>query len=251
MTRARIHRLLVVFPVLLAFACTPAASAPKPVVAPSAAAALTDELHWLRGSAEYRAVAIQTWRAALAAAERLGAARPAGTWAVSVDADETIIDNSGYELELQRAGRVHSDEAWVDWVKRRDRPAVPGAAAFLEGVRRLGGRVAVVTNTQESLCADVAANLASRGLPYDVLVCRPDGGGDRKEARWKAIADGTAQAGVGPLEILLWVGDNIQDFPFQSQSLRDADEAAFAEFGVRWFALPNPIYGTWEKNPPR
>ena len=66
-----------------------------------------------------------------------------------------------------------------------------------------------------------------------------------------AIEAGTALPGAAPVKLLVWVGDNIQDFPDQSQSLRERDEAAFADFGVRFFALPNPVYGTWEKNAPR
>ena len=248
---------------LAALSCAPAATAPRTAPAATAAGpnggtlaarpagAPTDELHWVRNSAEYRAITIGTYRAALAASEKLSAGRPAGSWGVSVDADETIIDNSGYEVELQRKGLVHTDAAWKAWVQRRERTAVPGAATFLAGVRKLGGRLAVVTNTAQSVCADVAANLDALGLPYDLLVCRPDDGGDRKEGRWKAIAAGDALPGVGPVEILVWVGDNIQDFPEQSQALRDRDESAFSDFGVRFFALPNPIYGTWEKNSPR
>ena len=252
--RGPVRFLLLALAPLLAFACAPAT--PSPNGMPGAAAAArearpTDELHWVRSSAEYRALTIQTYRAALEAAAEASAGRPAGSWAVSVDADETIIDNSGYEAELQRKGVVHTDAAWREWVKRRGRGAVPGAAAFLSGVQALGGRVAVVTNTEQSLCADVAANLDSLKLPYDLLVCRPDKAGDRKEPRWKTVTDGTARPDLGPLEILVFVGDNIQDFPEQSQALRDEGEPAFGEFGVRFFALPNPVYGTWEKNAPR
>ncbi len=127
---------------------------------------------------------------------------------------------------------------------------MPGAVEFLTGVRRLGGRVAVVTNTRESLCADVAANLDAAALPYDILLCRPDQAGDRKEPRWQMVEAGTARAGVGPAPLLVFVGDNIQDFPGLDQGLRRKDEPAFSDFGVRFFALPNPLYGTWEKNPP-
>jgi 5'-nucleotidase (lipoprotein e(P4) family) len=257
MKTSRFTPALVALPLLLQ-ACAPGTPGPASAaggVGPSGTArpagAPSEELHWLRSSAEYRAVAIQTYRAALAAARALSSGRPAGSWGVSVDADETVLDNSGYEVELQRAGAVHTDPAWKAWVKRGERTAVPGAAAFLTGVRALGGRVAVVTNTADSLCPDVAANLRRAGLPYDLLVCRPDDAGDRKEGRWKAVEDGSAVPGVGPVTLILWVGDNIQDFPGQSQALRDADEAAFAEFGVRFFALPNPVYGTWEKNAPR
>lgn len=247
------HSLRVVFLLPLSFvACTTATPAPKiPQAATAAPLVPTDELHWLRDSAEYRAITIQTYRLALEAAAKASAGRPAGSWAISVDADETIIDNSTYEIELQRAGLVHTDPAWKAWVKRGERTAVPGAATFLTGVQKLGGRVAVVTNTVQSLCPEVAANLRAISLPYDILVCRADDGEDRKEGRWKRVADGTAVPGVGPAEILVWVGDNIQDFPDQRQELRNQPESAFGDFGVRFFALPNPIYGTWEKNPPR
>ncbi|MBK9090052.1 MAG: hypothetical protein IPL90_13770 [Holophagales bacterium] len=254
--RSLLSPLRVVFLLPLSFvACTPATPAPKAASGAASPAAgpvvPTDELHWLRDSAEYRAITIQTYRVALEAAAQASAGRPAGSWAIAVDADETIIDNSTYEVELQRQGLVHTDAAWKAWVKRGERVAVPGAAAFLTGVQKLGGRVAVVTNTVQSLCPDVAANLRALSLPYDLLVCRAENGEDRKESRWKSIADGTARPDLGPAEILVWVGDNIQDFPDQSQALRSQPESAFGDFGVRFFALPNPIYGTWEKNPPR
>lgn len=239
-------------------ACSATAPAPKTAGGPTGGSAVvrpvgapSDELHWVRSSAEYRAITTQTYRLALEAAAKLSAGRAPGSWGVSLDADETVLDNSGYEVELQRKGTVHTDEAWFAWVKRGERTAVPGAKAFLEGLRKLGGRAAIVTNTQQSLCADVATNLEKAGLPYDILVCRADGGADRKEPRWKAIADGSARPDLGPVELLLWIGDNIQDFPGQSQALRDADDVALADFGVRWFVLPNPVYGTWEKNAPR
>lgn len=247
-----LRTVLLVLPVV-SLACAPATPAPKSAAGSAASSSLvpTDELHWLRDSAEYRAITLQTYRAALEAAAKASAGRPAGSWAVSVDADETILDNSTYEVELQRKGEVHTDAAWKAWVKRGERLAVPGAATFLAGVQKLGGRVAVVTNTVQSLCPDVAANLRAVSLPYDILVCRADDGEDRKEGRWKAVASGTAVPGLGPVEILVWVGDNIQDFPDQSQALQSQPDSAFADFGVRFFALPNPIYGTWEKNPPR
>ncbi len=73
-------RYAVVFLPLATFCCAPAATAPRTAPAVSAsgptggalpsrpAGVPTDELHWLRGSAEYRAITVQTFRAALEAA---------------------------------------------------------------------------------------------------------------------------------------------------------------------------------------
>jgi len=30
--------------------------------------------------------------------------------------------------------------------------------------------------------------------------------------------------------------------------VRKADDAALSEFGRRFFVLPNPMYGSWERN---
>ena len=38
------------------------------------------------------------------------------------------------------------------------------------------------------------------------------------------------------------------DFEALSQAIRKQGDAAFADFGVRFFALPNPMYGSWERN---
>ena len=46
-------------------------------------------------------------------------------------------------------------------------------------------------------------------------------------------------------------GKTIEDFPGGSQQLRDADPEDPVDFGVRFFVLPNPMYGSWEENPPR
>jgi predicted secreted acid phosphatase len=88
-------------------------------------------------------------------------------------------------------------------------------------------------------------------MPVDVVLCRPDQGSSDKNPRFDAVAQGTAQPDLGPLEVLAFVGDNIQDFPRLSQDVRLEPETAFAPFGERFFLLPNPLYGSWERNPPR
>jgi predicted secreted acid phosphatase len=53
--------------------------------------------------------------------------------------------------------------------------------------------------------------------------------------------------GNPPLKVLIWVGDNIQDFP----NLTQASPGNPGDFGVRYFVLPNPMYGSWQKLPAR
>jgi predicted secreted acid phosphatase len=60
------------------------------------------------------------------------------------------------------------------------------------------------------------------------------------------VAAGTTPAGLPPLEVVAFLGDNIRDFPGQSQALRSQGEDAYEGFGARFFVLPNAMYGSWE-----
>ncbi len=92
----------------------------------------------------------------------------------------------------------------------------------------------------------MAAVFAAHALAYDALLCRPNGGPADKNPRFEAVMNGGTAAGAGRLEVLAFVGDNILDFPGLSQKIKTAAEEAYAEFGVRFFILPNPMYGSWQ-----
>ena len=212
------------------------------------APALPRQVRWVRSSAEYGAVLVQTFRLAGAALERRVADRQSGTWAVAVDADETLISNSQHSKEEARGAPGTFEEQWDAWVDRREATALPGARWFLERVHELGGRIAVVTNRRLRHCPQTSDNLEALELPFDVILCR---GEERsKEPRWRSVEDGTASSDLPPLEIVMWVGDNIHDFPGLDRELRFAGREALGEFGDRFFVLPNPLYGSWEHNPP-
>lgn len=227
----------------------PVVRAPEaPAASPSPAPALSAAVHWFRNSAEQRAVYLQSYRLATQRVEAIAAQKGAGTWAVVVDADETVLDNSQYQKERELVGQPFSAGSWSAWVARREARALPGSVDFLARVQRLGGRVAVVTNRTSSECPDTDRNLRAERLVFDLLLCKPDGGPSEKDARFQKVQEGTAAAGTAPLEIVLFVGDNIQDFPALKQDAR-TDLARLAPFGERFIMLPNPMYGSWERNP--
>lgn len=207
-------------------------------------------LLWVRTAAEYEAAFRQTYRLAVRRLEQIAADREPGTWAVALDADETVISNSLYQKELEAAGLSHSAERWQAWVERHEAPPLPGTTVFLERIHELGGKIAIVTNRDEVLCPDTRANFDAFGIPYDIILCQPPDE-PRKEGRWDRLARGTAAPDLPPLEILMWIGDNIHDFPNLDQGLRDQGAEAFRLFGTVYFALPNPLYGSWTDNPPQ
>ncbi len=220
-------------------------TAPTPAVA--AGAAYPTELRWFRTSAEYQALTLQTYRVA---GERLAVAAEGlakGSWAVILDADETVLDNSEYQKRLGVAHAKYSDSSWAVWVHEAIATAIPGAAEFTQRVRQLGGRVVIVTNRAESLCAITRTNLAAVHIAADLVLCQAPGESN-KNPRFGRVQDGTAVAGVPRLKVLEWIGDNIQDFPSLTQAARN-QPVLLEQFGVSYFALPNPMYGSWEKNP--
>jgi 5'-nucleotidase (lipoprotein e(P4) family) len=203
-------------------------------------------VRWVRDSAEHRALFLQVYRTVTAHVERAATTREPGTWAVVADADETVLDNSLYQVERERQGLGFTRESWRAWTVRREAIPLPGAAAFLARVRTLGGRVAIVTNRRVSECPDTEAVLRAHGLAYDVILCRDDDGPSDKGPRFEAVARGTTPAGLPPLEVVAVLGDNIRDFPGLSQALGRPGDETFTEFGARFFVFPNPMYGSWE-----
>ena len=213
---------------------------------PATAATLPDSIRWVRDSAEFRAATLQAYRAAGASVVTLAQGRQPGSWAVVLDADETVISNLQYQIERARAGLGFTPESWRAWVARREATPMPGAALFLSRVRDLHGRIVIVTNRLESECADTEAVFTTHRLTYDVMLCRPDGGPSDKNARFAAVAAGTTKAGGPSLDVVAFVGDNILDFPNLSQAAANKADTALDAFGVKYFVMPNPMYGSWQ-----
>jgi len=227
-------------------ACARSASpAERPLPATLPARQLPNDVRWFRTSAEYRALARQAYQVAGDRIPELARGLAPATWAVVMDADETVLDNSEYQRRRVVLDSGYTDASWVAWVNERAAPPVPGAPELTHKVHALGGRVAIVTNRADSLCAATRTNLTSAGIETDVVLCQPRGESD-KNPRFRRIQDGNAAAGVPALTIVAWFGDNILDFPNMTQAARN-DPRALDDFGKRFFILPNPMYGSWQQ----
>ena len=213
-----------------------------PVVADSQPLAL----RWYRTSAEQRGLFLQTYHLATHELERRVHATKPGNWAVILDADETVLDNSQYQL--MSGGRGYTEDSWTEWVRMIAATALPGSVDFTKSVHALGGKVVIVTNRNQAVCPETIDNLRNVGIVADEVLCQPAGATGDKNPRFEAVQQGTAPSVLPPLDVLMWFGDNIQDFPHLTQRLRGERSVEYAAFGRIYFLLPNPLYGSWSKN---
>ncbi len=202
--------------------------------------------YWVRHSAEYQALVDQTFHFASLRALQLGQERAPGTWAVVVDLDETVLSNAPYNYERERCGRGYSRASWADWSRAQQATLLPGATAFADLVYAQGGLVVGVTNRRESEGPWTAPILEAGGFQHEFVLYRGDAEGatGEKEARFEAVPALLAERGYADTQVVIYMGDQITDFP-------DLDQMSFPDgidgpFGISYFVLPNPMYGSWE-----
>lgn len=226
---------------------------------------------WMQRATEYRIAAEQVYRLAT---ERLGSTIAApGTaaleqidlgreslaslpTAIVVDLDETVLDNSFYQARRALAGGEYDETSWQAWMSEASAPAIPGARAFLKAAAEAGHRIFYVTNR---LCMPSSAlpgdpcpaktwtqrNLVALGLPNaedgSTLMLRAE------RAEWRASDKTSRRAEIATkYRIVALFGDDLRDFVDRSIYATRESELQ-SSFGSRWFLLPNPLYGSWER----
>lgn len=218
---------------------------------------LLNAVLWMQHSAEYYGLCVQsyqtatmmldkaledkTWTAALEQVGDVSALKPA----VILDADETVIDNSPYEVELIKKNTNHSQELWQAWCKKEKATAIPGAVEFCNYAKKKGATVFYVTNRRDEVKEATRSNLKALGFPLEesieTVITRSSVGD--KGPRRKKIAENH--------RIVLLIGDNNADFASGFNKKSTEERRAFAEkhrsyWGTKWIVIPNPSYGDWE-----
>ena len=249
-------------------ACQPVRPDAPPAPAPAATAGADDNLNavlWVQRSAEYRALAAQTYRAAAA---QLDTALAEAGWdalvpeeregrgpglkpAVVLDIDETVLDNSPYQARLVRNGGEYSDPSWDAWVEERKARALPGVVEFARAANARGITLVYISNRAVHLSQATLDNLRAEGLPVEgedvflglgTVVPGCEQHGSEKDCRRRLASR--------KYRVLMQFGDQLGDF-LKIEDNSPAGRQALLErhgewFGSRWWMLPNPTYGSWE-----
>lgn len=214
---------------------------------------------WMRNAAEYRALAEanyhqatesliealadSTWTAAVEQTAEYASLPPA----VIVDIDETVLDNSAFQARVIRQGGEFDPVLWDVWIAEAAARAVPGALQFTREAQQRGVTVFYVTNREHPQEAATRRNLEALGFPLatqvDVVLTRGE------QAEWDSDKTTRRAAIAGDHRVLLLAGDDLNDFVdarISSEERAEIVRRYQANWGERWFVLPNPVYGSWE-----
>lgn len=200
---------------------------------------------WMQASAEYKALSYQAFNLAKMQFDQYASQHKGNKKiAVIVDADETVIDNSGYQAWLIGKDFGYSSKTWGEWMDAAQAKAMPGATEFLNYVASKGGEVFYITNRKASGLEGTRKNLKDLGFPnVDDAHLMLNTSTSNKEPRRQEVAQN--------YDIALLMGDNLNDFStdFRTKGLAESDAAVEknkALFGTTFIMLPNPAYGDWE-----
>jgi acid phosphatase len=209
---------------------------------------------WQQSSAEYESIALQLYQLARGNLDQALTdphwnampEYPAGHEdlppAIILDLDETVLDNTGYEVRIIKRLGQYSAESFTDWCHAVKAAAVPGVLDFLEYASKRGVAVFYYSARPESLRACTARNLRALQLPL-------------ADASHLLLNDGRSKSDYRAMiaeehRILLLVGDNLEDFVEGSRSAppvrRTLANNHAQRWGREWILFPNPIYGHWE-----
>ncbi|MBK8499755.1 MAG: 5'-nucleotidase, lipoprotein e(P4) family [Flavobacteriales bacterium] len=163
--------------------------------------------------------------------------------AVIVDIDETVLDNSLYQVNAIRQGRTFDQNDWREWTDRATAKASPGAVEFLQEAASDGCEVFYITNRDVREEASTLKNLGDLGFPFADAshLLLMDGSSDKTDRRARVASTH---------RVLLLVGDQLRDFDerFKDRTAnhgRGVVDAMSDSLSEHFILLPNPMYGTW------
>jgi acid phosphatase len=242
-------------------ACT--ATSPTPPAGPPPNDLLNAVL-WMQRSVEYKgnatgAYALARLRLDEALADRSWTAAPAeqtGSFqnlppAVVLDVDETVLDNSAFQVWMLLNDKTYDDAAWHQFVASQMSTAIPGAVEFTQYADAKGVKVFYVTNRTAVDKEPTRQLMARLGFPMGGNVDTFLMQGEKPE--WGS-AKGTRRAVIAKdYRVLLCLGDNFGDF-VDAYKGSEADrlkvyEDNKARWGRSWIVIANPSYGSFEAAP--
>lgn len=170
--------------------------------------------------------------------------------AIIVDVDDTLLSNGALHYQLMAEGIPFNNEIWATWVGEARAKPIAGALEYVTYAHKKGVTVFYISNRDISLLEGTWRNLKQLGFPLEeerhqllLLNGRDDWGWDKTTRRTHVARQ---------YRVLQVLGDGLGDFIASTATMtleeqRHASSQYLEYWGEKWFMLPNPVYGDWEK----
>ena len=206
-------------------------------------AKLPNDVRWVRESKEYVALCNQVYANAIDKLQDTISPNNYSlniinnNYAVVMDLDETVLDNSDYQVELYNKNEQYNPDSWDEWVVKEDAKLVPGAYDYISFLRNHNIQIIFISNRMHKRLQETKNNMLELGIysDNDIYLLRLDRA-DKKTIRRAEIFNSTGRMkGFKQFEIIQYLGDAIGDFEVDNLD----------RFGLDQFVFPNPMYGKW------
>ncbi len=228
---------------------------------------------WVQYSAEYRAIAAQTYRDA---GDDLDAMLADPSWsalpgqrdaaglppAIILDVDDTVVSNVEFQRVLEPP---FSEEQFTAWLATNEAAPVPGVVDFVTRARERGVEIFFVTNRacmvdpvtgedcpQEAVTLQDIREAGLSATPERVMLSFEQPGWNKEKKNRRDVI-------ARDYRVIMLVGDDLGDFIpcTRAGAVSPCDVGATVESRARavdehadywsngWYLLPNPMYGSW------
>ena len=196
---------------------------------------LPNDIRWVVNSKEYQLLCNQIFSQANATLNNIILNNSDLTSsAIILDLDETVLDNSQYQVDNFNVGKSFNMESWAVWVNKAEANLVPGAKEFIEFVRLHNIQIIFISNRMHERLDASIENLKKLNIYHedDIFLLRLDKS-DKKHIRRNEVLTGTNRMKThGSFNIIMSIGDAMGDFDSENKDIKN-------------IILPNPMYGKW------
>lgn len=203
----------------------------------------TMSTYWYQTSVEAKALYLQGYKLATKNLTNILKKHHNKPYAIVLDIDETVLDNSPYQVQNIKDGTGFNPKTWDEWVQLGVAKAVPGAKEFLNFANKNKVKIYYISDRDDNQIDVTIKNMKKEGLPVQ----------GRDHLLFKGMGTKVERMNIVKKHsnIVMLFGDNICDFgDFSKTSMADRQkklDELKAEFGDRFIIFPNPMYGSFER----
>tara|TARA_Y100000588_G_C13969738_1_gene802470 strand:- start:61 stop:699 length:639 start_codon:yes stop_codon:yes gene_type:complete len=199
-------------------------------------AELPNDVRWVTASNEYNVLCNQIYFDAWDSIKDL--VLKTSDPIIIMDLDETVLDNSKYQIIINSKNEKYNPKSWSKWVNKMEASLVPGAKEFILKYKDVkGAKIIYISNRMDKNLIPTQKNMKKLGIFFedDIFLLRLDNQ-DKKTVRRKEVFNGTGRMKkYGKNNVIAYFGDAMGDFPDDLNYIWSKNK----------FIFPNPMYGKW------